>query len=67
MHSILNNIDAQLGYDDDEHSLAVSFQELVSQNVYYRDIKELELSALMWINLNERERNFLQKEILKEL
>ncbi|NQY78907.1 MAG: hypothetical protein HRT47_01190 [Candidatus Caenarcaniphilales bacterium] len=63
--SILINIDAQLGYDDIETSLNSDFQNIVSANIYYKDLQELELSALMWISLSERERTIVQKEIYK--
>ncbi len=61
--SILTNIDAQLGYDDAETSLDSNFQNIVITNIYYKDIQELELSALMWISLSDKERIFLQKNI----
>jgi len=58
-NEILKNLDAQLNVDDPQNSLEHKFSQICFQDIFYRDLKEFEFSALSKTKLAENH----QKEI----
>ncbi|MFM7457261.1 MAG: hypothetical protein ACKO3R_01170 [bacterium] len=60
---ILRNLDAQLSIDDHLNSFGHKFSQICFENIFYRDLKDFEFSALSKIDLDES----LQVKIRKEV
>ena len=65
--SVLENIDGQLGYDDEINSLAYNFDNIIHENIFYRDTLEIEFSSLAWLRLNDIQRKNIEVFLRKEL
>jgi hypothetical protein len=50
---ILQNLDAQLSIDDHLNSFGHKFSQICFENIFYRDLKDFEFSALSKINIDE--------------
>jgi hypothetical protein len=50
---ILKNLDAQLSIDEPLNSFGHKFSQICFENIFYRDLKDFEFSALSKINIDE--------------
>jgi hypothetical protein len=50
---ILRNLDAQLSIDDHLNSFGHKFSQICFENIFYRDLKDFEFSALSKISIDE--------------
>lgn len=60
---ILRNLDAQLSIDDHLNSFGHKFSQICFENIFYRDLKDFEFSALSKIDIDES----LQVKIRQEV
>ncbi|MBU6196459.1 MAG: hypothetical protein KGO93_02695 [Cyanobacteria bacterium REEB446] len=60
---ILRNLDAQLSIDDHLNSFGHKFSQICFENIFYRDLKDFEFSALSRIDIDES----LQVKIRQEV
>lgn len=66
-NEILKNLDAQLNIDDPLNSLEYKFTQICFQDIFYRDLKEFEFSALSKTKLAENHQSEIRQAIFSTM
>jgi len=64
---IFKNLDQQLNIDDSSNSYEFKFLQICFENIFYRDLKDFEFSALSRVTFSEEEQKLIRKEVFNAM
>ena len=64
---IFKNLDLQLNIDDHLNSYEFKFSQICFENIFYRDLRDFEFSALSKILFSEDEQRLIRKEVFNAM